>query len=429
MDKIIVGILPQGRFEDDGDPYTDRYEFLSLYTKKIIEENALPLGLIAENGYIDEKLLDMCDCFLIQGGKKVEKYHYQAIKYAIEKNKPLMGICMGMHAIGIYSMVNEYLNKEYTIEDFIKRYQDLKSVNDGTLLETIPTPNIHKHTKIGYEDSDKARHNLKITDKTSLLYDIFKKEELSVVSLHGFYLKWIGKNFKASSISEDGIIESLEYTKNNRFILGILWHPEWDNDNLLFRRLIHEGEKRKMNSKYMILVNQKNPMMNEENYTKVKCDSKYADNRTLEEETYKQFLLLKKYVEENGYIIDIESGYRSKEYQQTVWDEIVKEKGLEHTKKYVAVPGYSEHQSGLAVDFVYYENDVWYEDHKIPNKELLKFIADNCYKFGFIIRYPRGKEEITGYGYEPWHLRYIKDTKIAKYIKDNDLCLEEYLGE
>lgn len=429
MDKIIVGILPQGRFLEDGDPYTDRYEFLSLYTNKILEEGAIPIGLIPKEGLIKEEILNKCDCFLIQGGKKVEKYHYQVIDYALKKNKPLLGICMGMHAIGIYSMVSETLKNNFTIEDFISKYQELKKQNDGTLLNKFDSPNIHGDYKINYEDCDKARHQISIIDKNSKIYEIFKDKELNVVSLHKYYLKWIGKDFKGTVIAEDNIIESLECKKNNTFILGVLWHPEWDSDNLLFKSLINEGEKRKMNSKYLILVNQNNPMKNEEIYEKVVCESKYAINRSLEKETYQQFLKFKDYVKENGYIIDIESGYRSKEYQQKVWDEVEKEKGLEHTKRYVAVPGYSEHQTGLAVDFVYFENNEWYEDHKIPNKELLKFVADNCYKYGFIIRYPKGKEDITGYGYEPWHLRYIKDIEIAKYIRDNNLCLEEYLNK
>ena len=182
-----------------------------------------------------------------------------------------------------------------------------------------------------------------------------------------------------------------------------------------------------MEDKYLVLVNGKNPLKDESLYEKVDCNSPYANNRTLEKETYEAFLKLRKFIKENGYTIEVESGYRSSEYQQKVWDECVNQKGLEHTKKYVAVPGYSEHQTGLAVDFVLYEDGEYFVDHKMKGHPVLKLVADNAYKFGFIIRYPKNKEEITGYGYEPWHLRYIKNKEIAKYIKDNNLCLEEYL--
>lgn len=182
-----------------------------------------------------------------------------------------------------------------------------------------------------------------------------------------------------------------------------------------------------MNNKYLILVNKNNPMKNEKNYKKILCKSIYANDRTLEEKTYNQFIKLQNFVKDNGYIIAIESGYRSSHYQQVIWDDCVKLHGLEHTKEFVAVPGYSEHQSGLAVDFLLYEDDIFYEDSKMNGHPVLKIVADNAWKFGFIVRYPEGKELITGYGYEPWHLRYIDDVNIAKYIHDNNLCLEEYL--
>lgn len=182
-----------------------------------------------------------------------------------------------------------------------------------------------------------------------------------------------------------------------------------------------------MENKYLILVNKNNPMKNEDEYEIIKCNSKYAEDRTLEKETYEQFLKLKKHIKELGFEIDVESGYRSSSYQKDVWNECLEKHGLEHTKKFVAVPGFSEHQSGLAVDFVLYENGKWYEDQKMLEHEICDIVEENAYKFGFIIRYPKGKENITGYGWEPWHLRYIKDEKIAKYIKDNNLSLEEYL--
>lgn len=183
-----------------------------------------------------------------------------------------------------------------------------------------------------------------------------------------------------------------------------------------------------MDNKYLILVNKTHSMKNENNYEKVLCNSKYANNRTLEKDTYDAFLKLKDYIFTLGYIIDVESGYRSKEYQQKVWEKCVEEHGLEHTRMYVAVPGYSEHQTGLAVDVALYENGIWLEDQKQKEHIISDILAENAYKFGFIIRYPKGKENITGYGWEPWHLRYVKDIEVAKYIYENDLCLEEYLG-
>ena len=85
----------------------------------------------------------------------------------------------------------------------------------------------------------------------------------------------------------------------------------------------------------------------------------------------------------------------------------------------VALPGYSEHETGLAIDFTTTGNDA--------NKLLMwNWLSRNAYKYGFILRYPENKTNITGYMYEPWHYRYVGKDK-AKIIFDNNLCLEEYL--
>lgn len=178
--------------------------------------------------------------------------------------------------------------------------------------------------------------------------------------------------------------------------------------------------------KYLVLVNRDCEMINNQDYELVKCNSKYNQDCYLEKETYHQFLKFKKYIAKQGYIIDIESGYRSKETQQEVWQEILKLNGLEYTKKFVAVPGFSEHQSGLAINFILYENGKFYEDNKMRNHPIVDLVASSAHQFGFVIRYPYGKENITKYGYEPWHLRYVGLIP-AKYMYEKKLCLEEYL--
>lgn len=183
-----------------------------------------------------------------------------------------------------------------------------------------------------------------------------------------------------------------------------------------------------MNNKYLVLVNKNNPFKDNNLFNIVNCNSLYAKDRCLEEKTYASFQKFKDFLKKHNVQIEIESGYRSLAYQQKVWDECVFQKGLEHTKKYVAKPGYSEHQTGLAVDICLYDDGRFYIEHELKKLKVLKLIKENAYKFGFIERYPENKEKITGYKYEPWHLRYIDDVNIAKFIKDNNLCLEEYLS-
>ena len=124
-----------------------------------------------------------------------------------------------------------------------------------------------------------------------------------------------------------------------------------------------------------------------------------------------------------GLPIIVDSGYRSYNYQQVVLDALIKEKGDE-AFKLVALPGASEHQTGLAIDFAYYENGIYNDDVKENDKEAI-WLKNNAWKYGFILRYPKGKESVTGYNFEPWHFRFV-GLKLAKYLFKNDLTLEEY---
>ena len=127
--------------------------------------------------------------------------------------------------------------------------------------------------------------------------------------------------------------------------------------------------------------------------------------------------------QELGLPIIVDSGYRSFKYQQVILDALIKEKGDE-AFKLVALPGASEHQTGLAIEFAYYENGIYNDDVKENDKEAI-WLKNNAWKYGFILRYPKGKENVTGYNFEPWHFRFV-GLKLAKYLFKNDLTLEEY---
>lgn len=126
--------------------------------------------------------------------------------------------------------------------------------------------------------------------------------------------------------------------------------------------------------------------------------------------------------EEKGLTILITSAYRSYEYQEMLFNNYVAQDGLEKAQTYSAKPGHSEHQTGLTVDIRTPQFDIKdFEDTDESN-----WIKDNSYKFGFIVRYPKDKENITGYQYEPWHLRYVGQD-LAKYLYDNQLTFDEYI--
>ena len=120
------------------------------------------------------------------------------------------------------------------------------------------------------------------------------------------------------------------------------------------------------------------------------------------------------------------SGYRSYDRQETIFNSQVERYGLSKANQVSARPGESEHQTGLAMDVTSPKVNFELVQNFGATKEG-QWLKDNASKFGFIIRYPQGKEEITGYQYEPWHLRYV-GREVAQQIAVNDLTLEEYLG-
>ncbi len=119
------------------------------------------------------------------------------------------------------------------------------------------------------------------------------------------------------------------------------------------------------------------------------------------------------------------SGWRSQEEQQAIWDDTVKESGLEFTRKYVAVPGHSEHQTGLAIDLGLKQEHVDFICPEFPYTGICQTFREKAAKYGFILRYPAGKEHVTGIGHEPWHFRYV-GAPHAEIMSSKGLTLEEY---
>lgn len=121
------------------------------------------------------------------------------------------------------------------------------------------------------------------------------------------------------------------------------------------------------------------------------------------------------------------STYRSYEYQELLYNKYVERDGKENADRYSARPGYSEHQTGLAFDIGEKgREDLWLTE-AFGQSEAGKWLAENAHRYGFILRYPKGKEHITGYMYESWHFRYL-GVELATKVKDSGLTLEEYLG-
>ena len=180
---------------------------------------------------------------------------------------------------------------------------------------------------------------------------------------------------------------------------------------------------------YKIIVN-KEKLYNKKDFSNIefkKIVSTLNEEYLLEKKTLKSYLDLKRDLEKENIFIDIASGYRSVEEQEDLIEEFTNIYGSDYVEKYVAKPKTSEHHTGLAfdVDLVINDKVIYDNDELFEQRDTWEKIISILPNYGLILRYPKGKEKITGYNYEPWHYRYVGKTT-AKIIMDNNLTLEEY---
>ena len=202
-----------------------------------------------------------------------------------------------------------------------------------------------------------------------------------------------------------------------------LWYPE--SANL--------GEPSPMpENPYMVLVNKTHPVPAdwEEHIVLDTAQNAWDNEVKIEHETYEAYRLLEAACREKGVIIHLDSVYRSVEAQKELWLRFEQQYGFVYAKNTVATPGLSEHHTGLAVDVCLEKDGVLIDENEdmMKETELFGIVHELLPKYGFILRYPEGKSDITGYGPECWHFRYIGDPVVAQEIMDKGITLEEYFG-
>lgn len=153
----------------------------------------------------------------------------------------------------------------------------------------------------------------------------------------------------------------------------------------------------------------------------VKVGSRHGDGRYINKEVYAAFIEMYDAIKQENMTIYITSPYRSYDYQENLYNNYVKKNGKDKADTFSARAGYSEHQTGLAMDISNAKTS--YTDFENTNE--YKWMNKNAYKYGFILRYPEGKEKQTGYVFEAWHYRYV-GVEVAKYIYENNITFDEY---
>ncbi|MBQ7505530.1 MAG: M15 family metallopeptidase [Ruminococcus sp.] len=183
---------------------------------------------------------------------------------------------------------------------------------------------------------------------------------------------------------------------------------------------------------YMPLVNKTHKLPDnwEKNLNTVTMTNSIKDKVEVEKKAYDAYLKLKADLEKEDIYVDLDSARRSVKEQQRIMDDFTKEYGADYAAKTVAKPGYSEHHTGLALDLylIIDGKDITENEDMIKYKDIWAKIHEKLADYGFILRYLDGSEHITGYGYEPWHIRYIDNVDTAKEITSKGITFEEYLG-
>ena len=279
--------------------------------------------------------------------------------------------------------------------------------------------NIYKHytsfeyklSKIGYDDKE-IKSILKM-DKNYLNYALSNDYDKYFVPLtnqkyfiwkkYKDYKSYINSKYKNSKVNYDDVIVKV----NTKTIYDYYTHTKLTNMKLGYGILVN---------KYHCLPEKYAPD------DVVSMSSQYAyPGNSIRKEVYEAFKEMSAAAKGEKITLIVNSSYRDYKTQKEIYDDYADKNGKEYADKFAARPDFSEHQTGLALDIF----TPGFGMKTFGNTDAFKWLLNNSYKFGFILRYPENKENITGYAYEAWHYRYLgKD--LAKKVYESGLTFDEY---
>jgi len=192
------------------------------------------------------------------------------------------------------------------------------------------------------------------------------------------------------------------------------------------------GQAEEPNPYYLVLVNKENRIPGdwEENLKLVEFTGLDGGTYHLEEETFNHFNALHDALLEEGIDIGVYGAYVSSDSQVFLTSLMQEHFGLDYVEQYMDAPDYYEHQTGLAIDVGLIKDgvEIFNEDDLRKETEIFEKIYAKLPEYGFILRYPGDKKDVTMHLAEPWHIRYVGSVDVAKEIAEKGITLEEYLG-
>ncbi|HJB96293.1 MAG TPA: M15 family metallopeptidase [Candidatus Mediterraneibacter intestinigallinarum] len=176
---------------------------------------------------------------------------------------------------------------------------------------------------------------------------------------------------------------------------------------------------------YLVLVNAEHPLRVQMDKTDLVCAFDDHPGVLLERTAAKALRALLTDIGNRDSIVPV-SGWRSREEQKKIWEDTVAEKGIAFARKYVALPACSEHETGLAIDLAANAQDIDFICPEFPRSGICQKFREAAPYYGFVERYAKEKEPVTGISGEPWHFRYV-GTPHSEIMARKGMCLEEYV--
>lgn len=272
------------------------------------------------------------------------------------------------------------------------------------------TSDSYKLGKLGY---DKTQVETLLTLKDTYIDEILKMD----------FNTNIPKFIKQKYFLFKNLNDYLDYYKSNKdvklsyivSIVNVKANNEWYDKDTVVKADTSKGK--------LMLVNKFNQLSSD--YTPqniVEISNYYSyDGNSISKETYDAYKEMWYAAKEKDLTLIVTSSYRDYKTQETLWNQYENSKGEKWADSVSARAGFSEHQSGLALDIVTYNTVM----NDFENTDEFKWLQDNAHKYGFILRYPKGKKDITGYDYESWHYRYV-GIDAATSIHEKDITYDEY---
>ena len=297
--------------------------------------------------------------------------------------------------------LNAAFESKYFNEKYLDRYARIEYVKQKNLIK-----NINKLIKIGYSNDD---IELILTHGDDSAVTRFTKRDK---------VKYLDEFF------------SIDYAKLDNYDRYVKFSDETGEDNdyvVLYVNLNLDKEDYTdsvcVNKfSYDMLINKHRFLSKDfvpDNLEKINSEYSNGNDLKANKVAVNAFIAMAQDASHNGLSLVINSAYRSYSEQERIVDTYKKLYGDDYVNKYVARPGYSEHQTGLSFDIGSKNSNIF------SNSKEYQWILNNSYKYGFIHRFPKNAEDITGISNEPWHFRYV-GKKIAKIIYENKMTLEEY---